>query len=61
MLEKTDKAVFSNDEIVFAIVGYGNVTVLIDGMGLVDFDDEYPDDYPNIIHVRLMAWFNRYK
>ena len=73
MLEKTNKVVFSNDEIVFAIVDYGNVMGLIDDVGLVNvdlnnvsfgdvnFDDEYPDDYPNIIHVRRIAWFNRYK
>ena len=69
MLEYLDNAVFFNDDIVFVNADSNNVTFFSDDMGLVkvdvnnvSLDDVYfdDDDPETIIHVRLLAWCNRY-
>ena len=59
-----------NDDIVFVNADYENVTFFSDDMGLVNVnlnnvslgDDNFDnDDLETVIHVRHMAWCNRYK
>ena len=56
---------FSNGDIVF--VNSDNVTLFSDDMGLatIDLNNIWPDDDnfddETIIHVKLVAWCNRYK
>ena len=69
MIKKLD-AIFSNDDIVFISEDSGNVTFSSNEMSIlstdlndinlddVNFDEDDPEA---IIHVRLMAWRNRFK
>ena len=69
MLETLDEVVLCNDDMVF-INADSDVTLCNDDMGLniIDLnninlaDDNFDEDDPEtIIHVRLIAWCNRYK
>ena len=69
MIKKFD-VIFSNDDIIFISEDSGNVTFSSNEMGIlstdlndinlddVNFDEDDPEA---IIHVRLMAWRNRFK
>ena len=61
---------FFNDDVVFVNANYDNVTFFRDVKGLVnvdlnnvspDDDNFYHDDPETIVHVRLVACYNRYE
>ena len=70
MIKKLDDDLFCNDDIIFVNEDSNFVTYFSDEMGIRSVDlnninldnanfDE--DDLETIIHVRLMAWHNRFK
>ena len=69
MLKDLDNTLFFNDDIVFVNVGSNNAAIFSDDVALyVDItnvsldDDNFDSDNPEtIIHVRLVAWCNKYK
>ena len=70
MLEKLDKGVFSDDDVDLDDINSNIVTFFSDDMGLntidlnsINFDNNnFNDDDPEtIIHVRFMAWCNRFQ
>ena len=69
-LEKLDDVVAYNDDIDLDDIDFGTITLFSDDMGLLTKDlnninlnaDNFGEDDPEtIIHVRLMAWCNRFK
>ena len=70
MIEKLDSNVFSNNDIVFGKLDSDFVTFFSNAIGLnsitlysINLDDDNFDDCDpeTICHVRLTAWYNRYK
>ena len=69
MLEIVDGVAFTNDDIDLDDVNFDIVTFFRDDMvhdimdlNYINLDDNnFHDDPETIIHVRLMAWCNRYK
>ena len=72
MIKKLDCAIFSNYDIVFVDEDCGNTTysncemgILSDDLNNIIFEDvnfdEDEDDPENIIHIRLITLFNRFK
>ena len=70
MLQDLDNALFFNNDIVFFDADSDKFTFFLDDMSLfnvdlnnVNLDDNNFDDYDpeTTLHVRLMAWCNRYK
>ena len=57
MHEQLDNATFSNDDIVF--INEDDVRLNTKYLNHINLDDD--DDPETIIHIRLMAWSNRYK
>ena len=70
MIKELDDALFDNDDIIFinedsSIVMFkkSDMGILSLGLNNINLDgvNFYEDDLETIIHVRLMAWRNRYK
>ena len=69
MIKKLDDAIFFSDVVVFLNDDSGNVTFYSDEMGFLSVDlnninlddDDFNEDEPETIHVRLVAWHNKYK
>ena len=62
MHEQLDNATFSNDDIVFINEDdMGLNTKYLNNINLDDDDFDDDDGAETIIHIRLMAWCNRYK
>ena len=60
MIKKLDDALLANDDIMF--INSGNATFFLWWMGILSVDLNFDEDDPEIIiHVRLMAWYNRFK
>ena len=52
----SDNVIFFNDDTDIVNVGFNNFKIHDD-----NFDDDEEGDPKTIIHIRLMAWCNRYK
>ena len=70
MVEKFCRVLFAKDDIVFFDKGFGSVTFPEVEMGILSldldkiyFDDVnfYENDPETIIHVRLLAWHNKFE
>ena len=70
MIEKLDNAVFSDNNLIFGGIDSDTVTFFISDIGVnsmnlnnVNLDDDIFDDYnPEAIdHIRIMAWYDKYK
>ena len=69
MLERIRHVLFSNDDIVFFDEDFGSVTFFTNQMGILSVDlykiyfdnvNFYENDLENIIHVRRLAWRNKF-
>ena len=70
IIENLDSAVFPNDDIVFDDLDSDFATFFCNDIGLnsitlynINFDDDnfVACDPETISHIRLMAWYNRFK